>query len=271
LYLAFSNWIEKAHSSNQMMSNNPNVLVIRHEQCSSLGLLKVAFEQAKIPFVYLDTPEGETLVDSLTHYSHIIVLGGAVSAYEADQYPYLHYEFELLKQAIQQGIPVLGICLGSQILAHVLGGRVYRGEFGREAGWCELELTSEASDDPVLGDLPAQFKVFQSHQDTFDIPPGCVHLVKSSKYSNQAFRYRDQVWAIQFHPEIDEHVLSNCSAVIEQELIDSKIRDTTLEKLLEEARIHSPTVAPLAAQIMRNFLQISSHTIEEYVPATSVL
>jgi GMP synthase (glutamine-hydrolysing) len=254
-----------------MMSNNSNVLVIRHEQCSSLGLLKAAFEQAEIPFVYLDTYEGKTLIDSLINYSHIVVLGGAASAYEADQYPYLHYEFDLLEKAIQQGVPVLGICLGSQILAHVLGGRVYRGEFGREAGWCELELTSEASGDPVLGDLPAQFKVFQSHQDTFDIPPGCVHLVKSSKYSNQAFRYRNQVWAIQFHPEIDEHVLGDCSTVIEQELIDSKIHDTTLEQLLEEARLHSPAVAPLAAQIMWNFLQIPSSKIEKSIPAASAV
>ncbi|NJR65877.1 MAG: type 1 glutamine amidotransferase [Leptolyngbyaceae cyanobacterium CRU_2_3] len=253
------------------MSNNSTVLVIRHEQCSSLGLLKVAFDQAKIPFVYLDTHRGETLIDPLSYYSHIVVLGGAVSAYEADQYPYLRYEFALLEKAIQQGMPVLGICLGSQILAHVLGGRVYRGELGREAGWCELELTPDGSDDPVLGDLPAQFKVFQSHQDTFDIPPECVHLAQSGKYPNQAFRYREHVWAIQFHPEIDENVLGDCSAVIEQELIDSKIHDTTLEQLLEEARLHSPAVAPLAAQMMWNFLQIPSRRIEKSIPATSVL
>ncbi|NHC33884.1 type 1 glutamine amidotransferase [Scytonema millei] len=234
----------------------PHILVIRHEECSSLGMLKTAVKQAEIPFRYLDTYAGETLDEPIENYSHIVVLGGAVSAYEDEEYPFLRYEFQLIEKAIAQEIPILGICLGSQILAKILGAKVYRGKSGREAGWCELQLTCDGTNDPLLHDFPNRFRVFQSHQDTFDIPADCIHLAKSDIYPNQAFRYRDFVWAIQFHPEIDENVLLDCADVIEQELIDSKISDTTVEQMIELAKLHSPAVAPLADSLMGNFIQV---------------
>ena len=170
-----------------MEKEKPTVLVIRHEECSSLGLLESTLRKSEIPFRYLDTPQGDVLLEPIHHYSHLIVLGGSMSAYEDQQYPFLRYEFKLLEDAIAQGIPTLGICLGSQILATVLGAKVYRGESGREAGWCEVQLLAQAAIDPLLKDLPERFKVFQSHQDTFDLPSGCVHLAKSETYPHQAF------------------------------------------------------------------------------------
>lgn len=243
------------------MTHQPTVLVLRHETCSSLGLLGRLLEQQGISIQYLNTAQGEVLAKPLSDYSHIVILGGAISAYEEEQYPFLKYEFKLVEKAIAQQIPTLGICLGSQILAHVLGGTVYRGESGREAGWCVLERAEAALTDPIFKDFPQQFQVFESHQDTFTIPPDCVHLVFSNTYPNQAFRYRDYVWAIQFHPEIDDNVLTDCADVIRQELIDSKIEDTTIEQLIAEAGYYAPFTAPLADTIMRNFLQVKSKSL----------
>jgi GMP synthase-like glutamine amidotransferase len=116
-----------------MSTPSAKTLVIRHEACSSLGLLgPVAQQQQSID--YLNPFEGEVLTAPITDYSHLIMLGGAISAYEADRYPFLRYEFELIETAIENGIPTIGICLGAQILATVLGARVYRGGSGREAG-----------------------------------------------------------------------------------------------------------------------------------------
>lgn len=168
----------------------------------------------------------------------------------------MRYKFQLIEQAIAQEIPILGIYLGSQILAKVLGAKVYRGASGREAGWCDLQLTSAGIKDSLLQDFPDRFRVFQSHQDTFEIPSECVHLAKSDIYPNQAFRYRNLVWTIQFHPEIDENVLLDCADVIKQELIDSKISDTNVEQMIELAKLHSPAVAPLANSLMGNFIQV---------------
>lgn len=220
-------------------------------------MLQNIVKQNHICARYLDISENERLFQSVTDYSHIVVLGGAISAYEDEEYPFLRYEFELIENAIAARIPMIGICLGSQILAKVLGAKVYRGEAGREAGWCEIHLQDSARDDRLLKDFPQQFKVFQSHQDTFEIPANCVHLAKSDRYPNQAFRYEDFVWAIQFHLEMNEHVINNCSSVLKQELKDSKIHDTTVEKMLEEAERFSPAVQPLADQVMQQFLQIT--------------
>mgnify|MGYP002777205389 CR=1 FL=1 len=242
-----------------MSSRTSKILVLRHEQGSSLGMLEnQTIKQQQIPLKYLEPFRGETLDEAVTNYSHIVVLGGAVSAYQEADYPFLREEFKLLETAIAAGIPVLGICLGSQILAKILGAPVYRGAAGREIGWCEVQLTPAARRDRLFHTLPDRFRVFQSHQDTFDIPAGCVRLAESSKYPNQGFCYQDNVWAMQFHLEIDHQVLSDCASVIRQEILDSQVTETTIEELLAAATIHAAAVVPLADQLMQQFLQVPS-------------
>lgn len=240
------------------MNSPANILVIRHETCTTLGLLGNVPHVQSCQVEYLDPFRGMTLTSPLSTYSHVVILGGGVSAYEDDRHSFLRDEFRLVEEAIALQIPIVGICLGSQILAKVLGANVYRGEAGREAGWCEVNLTEAASADPVLYDFPAQFRVFQSHQDTFDIPATAVRLAESDKYPNQAFRYGDRVWALQFHLEFDQNVLLDCALLIEQELRDSNIQDTTVDQLLVEATYHSPAVAPIANRFMQEFLQLKT-------------
>jgi len=241
-----------------MKTETANILVIRHEFCTTLGMLNPIAQQQQSHIRYLNVFQGETLEEPITHYSHIVVLGGTVSAYEADRYPFLRYEFTLLENAIAHRIPMVGICLGSQMLASVLGAKVYRGPAGRETGWCEVQLTDAATCDPLLRDFPPHFKVFQSHQDTFDLPTNAVHLAKSDLYPNQAFRYEDHIWALQFHLEFDEHVLAGCAPLIEQEMKESQIQDTTIDQLLAEAKHFSPSVAPIADQFMEKFLMLQA-------------
>ncbi len=238
-----------------MNNQTAKILVIRHEPCTTLGLLNPIATQTNSLIQYLDVSQGERLTEPIDDYSHVVILGGSVSAYEDDRYPFLREEFKLIETAIDHALPIVGICLGSQVLAKVLGAKVYRGESGREAGWCEVELTDAATADPLLQDFPAQFRVFQSHQDTFDLPTNSVHLARSANYPHQAFCYQGHVWGLQFHLEFDQTVLSNCSAVIENELRESNIQDTTVEQLLTEAQRHSPAVAPIANQFMDYFLQ----------------
>jgi GMP synthase (glutamine-hydrolysing) len=232
------------------------ILVIRHEKCTSLGMLEKAAKENNSSIQYLDISQGEGLTKPIENYSHIVVLGGTISAYQDDEYPFLRDEFKLLERAIAHKIPTLGICLGSQILAKVLGAPVRRGESGREAGWCEVQLTEAAKTDPLLREFPDRFKVFQSHQDTFDLPSNSTHLAKSETYLNQAFCYQDFVWAIQFHLEMDDAVIQDCSALITQELEESQIQDS-VDQMLTEAKYFSPLVTPLAHQFMHNFLQVS--------------
>lgn len=237
-----------------MRAEERKVLVIRHDCCSSLGLLEAALYPEKITFEYLQTAQGATLARPLTEYAYIVILGGYMGAYEEDSYPFLRYEFKLIEQALEQRIPTLGICLGSQILARVLGASVYRGKVGREVGWRELTLTEAGRKDPLLGGFPDQTKVFLSHQDTFDLPRDCVHLATSQMYPHQAFRYRDHAWAIQFHLEMNEKILQDAAQVIEQEIVEANVTDISLTDLLESTRHNLPTVQPLAHEFMQQFL-----------------
>lgn len=234
------------------------VLVIRHEPCSSLGLLGRVMQRDQIPFRYLDTPSGEVLTEPIDAYSHLVILGGAISAYEDDRYPFLRHEFKLIEQAIDRHLPTLGICLGSQILARVLGAPVYRGAAGREVGWCSVQLTEAGQRDRLFQSFPSPFQVFESHQDTFEIPQSCAHLAFSDLYPHQSFRYQDHVWAIQFHLEINDQVLSDCAEVIDQEILDSQIEGTSSAQLVAEAKQHTPAIEPLADSFTDQFLKMQS-------------
>jgi len=121
----------------------------------------------------------------------------------------------IVREAINRDMHVLGICLGSQIIAHCFGARVYPGP-DKEIGWLHIELTGEALKDPLMrklaihprvGDFWRKFKVFHWHGDTFDLPPGAILLASSKLYKHQAFRFGSKVYAFQFHIEVTKDMI----------------------------------------------------------------
>ena len=137
---------------------------------------------------------------SLDGVEALVVMGGPQSAYSDDRFPTRARELALLAEAVERGIPTLGICLGAQLLAVAASGRCYRGE-AKEIGWYPVEITRV--NDPLFGGL-SPFTTLHWHGDTFDLPPGAVHLASSEMYANQAFRIGERAWGIQFHPEVDQ-------------------------------------------------------------------
>src|SRR5262249_28431362 len=115
-------------------------------------------------------------------------------------------ERSLLASSVAAGLPVLGVCLGSQLLAAALGAEVRRGP-SLEIGALDVRLTPEGSRDPVLGPCGSVVPVIQWHHDTFALPPNAVHLAASDAYPHQAFRVGDRTYGIQFHPELDAPLL----------------------------------------------------------------
>jgi GMP synthase (glutamine-hydrolysing) len=120
---------------------------------------------------------------------------------QIDEYPFLRLEVEWIQQALAREVPVLGICLGAQLLAKAAGARVYANH-AKEIGWYEIELTPEASDDSLFGGCERRQTVFQWHGDTFDLPSGAVCLARSELCERQAFRYRSKAYGLQFHVEV---------------------------------------------------------------------
>ncbi|HUI46536.1 MAG TPA: hypothetical protein VL122_11215 [Nitrospirota bacterium] len=181
-----------------------HVLIIKNVFSEGPGTISDYLIHEHIPYSIVDVSVGDALPDT-DSFTHLVVMGGPMAVYEMHRYPYLVNEALLIDRAVKAGKHVLGICLGAQMIAHVLGARVYAGS-GKEIGWYEVALTDEGMNDPFLSALAIPGKkaaeVFQWHGDTFDLASGTVRLASSSLYPNQAFRFQDRVYALQFHIEV---------------------------------------------------------------------
>lgn len=150
------------------------------------------------------TDQGEPVPspDALDAYEGLIVLGGAMGALDDDKHPALAGERALMAAAVERDLPVLGVCLGAQLLAIAGGGELLAGEDGSEDGLGPVELTKDGLADPVLGPLGRYFEAMHWHEDTYTLPEGAVHLARSERYEQQAFRLGSCQYGLQFHLEM---------------------------------------------------------------------
>src|SRR5437870_5378944 len=186
-------------------------LVLRHVQTEGLGLLANVLRDRGIHHRYLDLPRGEAPPKDIRALGGLIVLGGPMAVYEADRHPFLRTETELVERALTAGRPMLGICLGAQLIASVLGARFYAGD-RREVGWAPITLTEDGRDDAVFGLMEPTLTVFHLHGDTYELPPDARNLASSAAYEQQAFRFGDLVYGIQFHLEFTETIIGRLVA-----------------------------------------------------------
>jgi GMP synthase-like glutamine amidotransferase len=133
-------------------------------------------------------------------FDWLVVMGGPMGVYDEGEHPWLVAEKAFLRDTIAAQKPVVGVCLGAQLVAEVLGGRVFRNLY-KEIGWLPIELTEEGRRSPLFDGLPQRLDVFHWHGDTFDLPPGSVHLARSKGCAHQAFLYQGRVLGLQFHIE----------------------------------------------------------------------
>ncbi len=153
-------------------------------------------------------------------FDWLVIMGGSMNIYEEEKYPWLREEKNFIAEAIASKKIVLGVCLGSQLIADVLGGRVSKNKY-KEIGWLPVSLTADAGNSPVFSTLPGRFTAFHWHGDTFKIPPGAVRIAESEGCANQAFEY-GRVIGLQFHIEYSVDsinlMLQNCA----DEIVDGK-------------------------------------------------
>jgi len=173
--------------------------IVRHVGWQDAGLLKPALEQRGYEVVYVDAMLGDAVDSRAETADVVVVLGGPNGAYDEDAFPLLRSELQLIERRLEAGRPVLGICLGAQLLARVLGSEV-KSMAQPEIGIGALALTADGTRS-VIRDRAAAAPVLFWHQDTFGIPHGAIHLASSELCANQAFCYDKHTLALQFHLE----------------------------------------------------------------------
>ncbi len=180
----------------------PRILVFQHVAAEPLGTLDPLIRRRghRIRFVNFERePQAQPNVD---RYRGLIVLGGPMNVADRHARPHLSVELRAIERMLELGRPVLGICLGAQLLAHVLGAPVRR--IARpEIGWYPLHATDAGRRDPVLAPLGAASPVFQWHGCHFEVPSSAVHLARTADCEQQAFRYGETAYGFQFHLEMD--------------------------------------------------------------------
>jgi GMP synthase (glutamine-hydrolysing) len=184
----------------------PRLLVFQHVAVEPLGTLDALIRARghRIRFHNFDRhPDAQPNVDQ---YRGLIVLGGPMNVEDQDRRPHLKTELNAIERALEQGKPVLGICLGAQLLAHVLGAPVQRHR-QPEIGWYDVKMSAAGRSDPVLGAAGEQLPVFQWHSYSFDLPRDATHLARTDTCEQQAFRYGDTAYGFQFHLEADAQVI----------------------------------------------------------------
>jgi GMP synthase (glutamine-hydrolysing) len=165
----------------------------------------------------------------------LVVMGGPMNIYEEASYPWLVDEKRFIEQAIAVGHRVLGICLGAQLIADVLGARVYANS-DKEIGWFPVETTEAASEAGLFAAFPRQVEVFHWHGDTFDIPAGAVHVARSAACANQAFVYDERVVGLQFHLETTAASVRQVIAHSAVEIVGGRYIQTPLGMLADARR-----------------------------------
>ncbi|MDO8527950.1 MAG: gamma-glutamyl-gamma-aminobutyrate hydrolase family protein [Deltaproteobacteria bacterium] len=232
------------------------ILVCQHVAHEILGTLNPLFKSHGFRIKYTNFNRDPEAKPDLDGYHGLLILGGPMNVDETEKHPHLVHEVELIQKAIESGLPVLGICLGAQLIAKALGSKVTR-HHTKEIGWYDLHLTDAGRGDPVLKNFSSTEKMFQWHGDTFDLPKGAIHLASSEICKHQAFRYGDNVYGLQFHMEVDEPMIHRWLKIAaNKKEIEETFGAIQLDKILEETPQYIDRLKSLSHLSFGSFVEI---------------
>ncbi|MDA8189484.1 MAG: gamma-glutamyl-gamma-aminobutyrate hydrolase family protein [Dehalococcoidales bacterium] len=198
------------------------VWVLQHVQYETLGSIAGALETCNASAQTVRIFEGEPAPREMGNAAGLVVMGGPMGVYEQPIYPFLREEMHLIEQALNQGKPVLGVCLGSQLLAATLGAEVTKGK-EKEIGWHQVTLTDEALTDRLLVGVEPSFTAFHWHGDIFKLPRNAVSLASSQLTEYQAFRCGQNAYGVLFHMEVTESIIRDMVAASTDYLAEAHV------------------------------------------------
>lgn len=230
------------------------VLVVQHVPHEPLGTLDRLLRARKIRIRFVNFARHPDASPAVTGYDAVIVLGGPMNVDEQERHPHLRTELKLLEAALAAGVPILGICLGAQLLAHALGATVRRNDH-KELGWYPVDVTQAGAEDRALRHLAPQSPVFHWHGDTFDLPQGAEQLARSSLCPQQAFRYGPHAYGLQFHLEAEPPLIDRWLRLHADEL--RQVRGADASALIQaETTAWSRTARALGDAVFGDMLHV---------------
>ncbi|MBA2681670.1 MAG: type 1 glutamine amidotransferase [Ktedonobacteraceae bacterium] len=231
------------------------VLILQHMQENPMGFVGTILNEYAIDCDVIHV-EREVLPDPI-NYAAIIALGGDQHVYDDEAYPYFRQEKVFIQRAIEHAIPFLGLCLGAQVLAAAVGGKVKRHTM-TEVGFFDVQLTEAGEHDVLFTGLPGYQRVFHWHEDTFDLPSEAVLLATSENTENQAFRYGPSAYGLQYHIELDDSILNIwLHEPALQESMISTLGPEGYQALVHERSRQMPIYQEHTRIVVKNFLHNS--------------
>ncbi len=215
------------------------VLVFQHDPFEDLGNFAEVLEKQGANYSVIQLFHGEMPAENWAHVGALIILGGPMSVNDEEQYPFLRWEKRIIRAAIDEAVPTLGVCLGAQLIAATLGAAVYSGPI-REFGWYPITVTPHGQVDSLVGYLPENATVFQWHSDGFGLPPGAIRLASSVHYENQAFRLGRTIYGLQFHLEVTPRMIEHWINERSKDLAQAPY--ILPEKIVADTHSYAPTL-----------------------------
>jgi GMP synthase (glutamine-hydrolysing) len=229
------------------MTQKPSkdVSILLHHECELPGTILDALKRACLGQVYVRSFQNERIPREIGDSAALVIMGGPQSVYEQKKFPWLRDEICLIEDVLKRGKPILGICLGSQLLAATLGANVYPGR-QKEIGWHRITLSHSAASDGLFTGEPSSLTAFHWHGDIFDLPRGATLLASSALTANQAFRYGKNAYGLLFHMEV---TLPQINAMVETFAAELQAAGLNAAAIKFNAHTHLPQLQKLGEEV----------------------
>ena len=223
-----------------------NVVVLQHIECEPAGRVDTYLKRIGACVQYVKVHRGER-ISMTSGMDALLVLGGPMGVYEEKKYPFISKELRLLENALSHEVPVLGICLGSQLLAKAAGGSVFPGG-KKEIGWYPVTITQNGAEDRIFSGFPKKLTAFHWHGDTFSLPKSCTHLASSKLFPMQAFRAGENAYGLQFHVEVTAPMIKEWVKLYKSDRTEQKAK-----AVLSGIKNNIKPLNEIAFQLCKNF------------------